>query len=187
MVALALPIVWAFSGLMGLAQLYRYSSSISLSVAMLDRYLAKKCVKLGINPKDFGVGLAEDEKERRRVELSLGINTDEDGQAIESRILVLQMEPHQVEGMPDLIGTWAFVGREFDDFVDGIRHRELELGIGEHAARLKGLIAGTDIQYEELSFLWNQFDYSFSRLKKLSDARLTDEVFRKAAGLPMFG
>lgn len=186
MIAFALPIVWMATGLVGLTKLYGISSKVAFGTVLVDLWLAKKCVKLGVNPGMFGIGLDEEEKERRRVAYMLGKNLDEDGLPVESRILVYKIEPHQVEGMPDLVGTWAFMGKEFDYFVDGIRHRELELGIGGYATRLKEIIEGKDINYDDLSFLWDQHEFDFDALRKLSDARLKDLVFRKAAGLPLF-
>ena len=187
MVAFALPIIWMATGLLGLAKVYSVSSRVTLTTLLLDRWLAKKCVKLGIRPDMFGIGLSEEEVERRRVMYMLGKNLDDDGQPVESRLLILNVEPHQVEGMSELVGTWAFVGKEFDGFVDGIRHKELELGIGGYATRLKELIEGKEIQYDELSFLWERYEFDFDALRKLSDARMNDAVFRKAAGLSMFG
>lgn len=162
MVALVLPVVWMASGLFGLAKLYGITSKVSLSAAMLDLWLSKKCVKLGVRPEMFGIGLDEKETARRAEQYSKGENLDEEGQPIESRILVLRVEPHQVEGMPDLVGVWYFVGSEFNSFVDGIAHREGKYGEDD------------------------PFRFDFYSLKRLSDARLADPVARKAAGLPMF-
>lgn len=186
MVALALPLVWMATDLVGLTQLYGMASKVAFGGLLLDRWLAKKCVDLGIDPKDFEIGVGEKEAERRRVAYSLGLELDETMAPLRSRILVTKIEPHQVEGMLDLVGTWAFIGLEWDDFVDEIRHRELVLGIGDYAARLKALIENKGIEYEELSFLWEGHAFDIHKLRRLSEARLKDPVFRKAAGLPMF-
>lgn len=159
MIAFVLPVFWAGTALLGLAKLYNVSSKLTLGAMMFDRWQAKQCVKLGVNPGMFGLGLDDEEKKRRALAYASGDNLDETGNPVEARIMVIEVEPHQAEGLPDLVGTWAFVGREYDAFMDGIHHRE------------------NDPSY--------QFD--FASLRKFSDERLKSLVFRKAAGLPIFG
>lgn len=160
MVAFVLPFFWVGTGLLGLSKLYSFSSKVTLGAMTLDRWVAKKCVRLGVTPGMFGLGLSDEEKAERDLAHMMGDNLDEGGNPVESRISIITIEPHQAPGMPDLFGTWAFVGRELDAFMDGISHRE------------------NDVE--------NIYQFDFQTLRRFSNARLKDPVFRKAAGLPLF-
>lgn len=171
MVAFALPVIWAFAGFVGLKQLQGVLMWAGLSGITFENWKLKKCQTLGVDAKTLGLELGEDEARKKLAE-ELGI------ESLPGAVIhVFELE--DVEGFEELTGKYALVGEEFEHFLDGIRHLQLRAGVGPEAARLKALISGKGLKYEELSFLWDGFGCNFVKFQNLSKVRLEDSEFQR--------
>lgn len=180
MVAFILPIVWMFTGVSVMGFFYKLSSTLGLSGLVFENWKMKKCAELGVEPKTLGLALDLRDSARNRVAAELGIVRQEE------RRNVFEVDPSSVPDHPWLAMKYALVGSEFENFLDGMRHLALLDGVGPEAERLKEMLKGTKLKYEDLSFLWEGFGCDFAKLQKLSKKRLEDVGFRTVAGLPLF-
>lgn len=177
MVAFILPITWALTGAASLGLLYRVSSFLGFMGLAADNWRLRRCVSLGLEPAALGLSL-DAESARDLIAEELGIAR----RAKYKHVFELSVE--DIPEYPWLAGTYALVAEEESQFLDGVRHLMLLDGIGPEAERLKELIKGTNIKYEDLSFLWEGFGCDFAKLQKLSRRRLEDFGFRMLANLP---
>lgn len=177
--AFILPLFWTFTGLSALGVLARVSSYLGLTSMWFENQNLKRCIKLGLDPDKLGMALGSEEAARKRLAIALGIEREGNG------LQVLDIETVNFPHLPWLARRWVLTPDEVDNFLDGIRHLELLQGVGPDAERLRALLVGTTIQYEDLNFLWQGFGCDFDRLLRLSKERLSDPQARALAGLPL--
>lgn len=167
MVAFLLPITWALTGATALGAVNSIGRWLGLWGLVADDWRLRKCHELGIAPESISQILTRSDAERLRVLLSIGAYRHM-GQM---HTLTLDDEWVREKG---LSGFYCLLDRELTYFLDGLRHLELLNGVGESADRLRELIKGTNLRYEDFSFLWEGFDCDFARLRKLSAERLAE-------------
>lgn len=181
MVLVVLPILWSFTGLTAIATLYRVSSALGTMAMVFDNWKMKKLQDLGI-PEQM-VKPIFDEEEAALREMVRAMRVSRGGSPIlddEFRPMVIDF-PHHDE---DIAGRYAFVSKdEFVAFCDSVRHYNLSVGEGPEVDRLTELLKGTDIDIDQLSFLWNDYEPVFKKLRKLSAKRLKDPDFQKLTGM----
>lgn len=178
MLAFALPVVWAFSGLSVVGFLSRISSGLGTFSVLAENWKLKKLVNLGI-PKDLIHPPTRSEDEEGLREMARMMRA----QRGESTILDDEFRPFVVtiqHENEEIAGQYAFVCvDEYRQFADSIRHYNLVVGEGPEAEQLRSLLEGTGVEYRKLQFLWNDYAPIYKQMKRLSEARLKDAEFRK--------
>jgi|SRR6267154_198277 len=177
MVAFILPITWALTGATALGTINTIGQWLGLWGLVADDWKLRKCQALGIDPESISQILTRDDARRLEAMLMIGAYRHMG----KKHIFPLDDEWSRQKG---LAGKYCLLDREMTGFLDGVRHLELREGVGTSAELLKELISGTNLRYEEFSFLWEGFDCDFPRLRKLSEERLAEpELFEAARWL----
>jgi hypothetical protein len=174
MVAFLLPITWALTGATALGTINKVGQWLGLWGLVLDDWKLRKCQTLGITPESISQILTESDTRRLQSLLAIGAYRHFGQQHIFS----LDDEWVRKHG---LAGDYCLLDRELSYFRDGVRHLELLDGVGDAADHLRELIKGTNLRYEDFSFLWEDFDCDFARLRKLSKERIEQPEWFEAA------
>lgn len=178
--AFLLPVFWLFTGASSIGLLSSFASWAGISWLAFDNWKLKKCNELGIDPDSLKQTLRADESFRLRTAVELGIARHM------GRKTVFDIKEDEFTLRHGLAGSYFLLDNEVQYFLDGMRHLELVEGDGPAADRVRELIEGTNVAYEDLSFLWEGFDCDFAKLRKLSKAREEDKEWVDLASWLMF-
>lgn len=174
MVAFILPITWAFTGAVSLGVLNRVGSWLGLTGLAVDDLKLRKANELGVDPESISQILTPNEARRLRLLVENGLYRHMGVK----HVFVLDddfVRRHKLDG------EYCLFDGELMQLLDGLRHLELVEGVGVHPDKLRKLIEGTGLAYEDFSFMWEGWDCDFAKLRKLSKERLSNPDWTDAA------